>query len=164
VLIGCTFALLFTVAMLAVGVGDGGLLFAPLVLLFAALVPDGLRGLLRRPALVLSPQDVRYRGWTVDARLCWEDVASVGLDSLDPRRRRILLGGRPDAPSWRCESRRIVLPLDRVPSQPRITVLAGALDHPTRVEVLLRTLASAPAAERPALLGSDGVAFLNGAR
>jgi hypothetical protein len=164
VLLGSTFTLLFAGAVLGVGVADGGLLFLPLVLLFAALVPDGVRGLLRGSAMVLDEDGVAYRGWTVDAVLAWEDVLAVGLDTFDPRRPRIVISGRPGAPSWRCDSHRLVLPLDRVPSEPRIAVLAAGLDHPTRVEVLLRNLAAAPAAERAALLDADAVAFLNGAR
>lgn len=164
VLLGTTFALLLVVAVLAVGIGDGGLLFLPLVLLFAALVPDALRGLLRKPGLVLTADGVSYRGWTVDSRLAWEDVVSVDLDVTEPRRPRLLVAGRPDAPSWEVSSHRLLLPLDRVPSAPRIVVLAGALDHPTRVEVLVRRLAASAAADRPGLLGPDGVAFLSGAR
>jgi len=164
VLLGTSFALLFVVAVFAVGVGDGGLLFLPLVLLFAALVPDALRGLLRKPGLVLTADGITYRGWTLDSRLAWDDVVSVGLDLTEPRRPRLLVAGRPDAASWEVTSHRLVLPLDRVPSGPRIVVLAGALDHPTRAEVLIRRLAASPAADRPGLLGPDGVAFLSGAR
>lgn len=164
VVIGVAFAGLFLVAVFAVGPGDGGLLFAPLVLMFAALVPDGVQALVRGPRLALGIDHVELRGWTLDARLAWEDVASVQVEAIDPRRARLLISGRPGAASWQQLNHRIIVPLDRRPAVPEIAVLVTALDAPNRVEVLSRRFAESRRDARSTYLDEGGVAFLSDGR
>ena len=116
--LGVTGALLSTTAVFGVGLIDGGLFFTPFVLLFLALVPDAARAMGRNPRLVLSVQSISFHGWTEDAELAWEDVASVSADPAGSRRPRILVSGRPQALSWRTSSHRILLPLDPRPGRP----------------------------------------------
>lgn len=160
VVVGTAFAALFAAAVFGVGVTDGGLLFSPLVLLFAALVPDGVRALVRRPRLVLGVDAVLLHGWTIDSRLAWEDVVTVQADTMDPRRARLLVVGRPDASSWRLNSHKLVLPMDRRPTMPEIAVPLSALDAGSRVEVLARRLAHSTREERRGYLDREGAAFL----
>lgn len=164
VLVGLGGSLLSLVGVLGVGLGEGGLLFVPVLALFLALVPDAVLGLRRRPHLELSAEGLSLLGWTIATRLAWDDVTAVTLTTADPRRPCLVVAGRLDAGSWRLERSRRLLPLDPIPQRPEITVLLSALDLPSRVQVLIDQLWREPAAGRAAYIDSDGVAFLAGAR
>jgi len=159
--LGVAFGALFGFAALAVGLSDGGLLFLPLVALFLVLVPDAARALARGPRLALGVDHVDLRGWGIDARLAWPDVARVQVEDTDPRRARLLLLGRPGASSWRHRMHRYVVALDRRPATPEIAVPVSALDAPSRVQVLAARFAGSDRAGRQGFLDAEGVAFLS---
>lgn len=163
-LVGASGALVVLVAMLGIGLGDGGLLLTPFLLLFLVLVPDAVRALSRRPRWELGADGLRQVGWTTESYLAWDDVSAVTLTTADPRRPRLVVAGRLGAPSWQVTSHRILVPLDRVPQRPEIAVLVSALDLPSRVQVLVERFAREPRHARVGYLDGDGVAFLSGAR
>jgi hypothetical protein len=138
--------------MLAIGLGDGGLLLLPVLLLVALPLPDTVRALLRRPDVTLTTRAVAMRGWGADARLEWEDVAGVEVVVSHPRRPVLRVLGRPAASSWEFSPRRIVLPLDARPDGPHIDVRLQALAAPGALEVVVEELAGMPQDRRAAFL------------
>lgn len=159
-IVGSVFSLLFGASMVGIGLSDGGLLLLPLLALFLAIVPDALRALLRRPALLLTQRAVALRGWGMDARLAWEDVTGVELVVPHPRRPALRIAGHPGAASWSLRMRRIIVPLDLRPGSEHIDVRLLALDHPGMVQTLVEHLATLTEPDRRALLNENAIAFL----
>ncbi len=138
--------------MVAIGLGDGGLLLLPVLLLVALPLPDTVRALLRRPDVTLTTSEVAMRGWGADARLAWEDVAGAEVVVPHPRRPVLRVLGRPGASSWEFMPRRIVLPLDARPDGPHVDVRLQALSTPGALEVVVQELAAMPSDRRAAFL------------
>lgn len=95
------------------------------------------RSLLRRPALILTPEGVRYRGPTVDAYLAWEDIKAVTGERDGKYRRKLVFAGWPASPSWQWR-RRSWIPAPRHPeSDPKISVGSqGPMDFRFVADVL----------------------------
>jgi len=160
--IGVTWSVFFGWAIVAIGVDGPGWLLLPFLLLFLALVPDTARALTRRSRLLLTVTGVDFHGWGIDAALAWDDVETV--DFAVPHRRRPVLRieGRTGAPSWRAERHRILIPLDKLPTTPRIDVPLVALDAAGPLLVYADALRRDAPDVRPRWFGPDSVAFFRG--
>ena len=162
IVLGGVGVLLSVLAVLAVGPTDGGLLFTPLVLLFALLLPDGLRAWRRRPRITMTAQTVSLRGWTLDSSLAWDDVVSISLEDEGTKYARIVFDGRLEASSWEHRQHKILVALDPTPSRPVVAVPARALDAPGRVQVFGEQMwAAGGTAARRGRLTQEGLAFVN---
>lgn len=104
----------------------GAWLVVVLAVLLAALLPDAVLRVARRPRLVLTPQGLGARGWDGDAWLDWDDVASVEFVSAG-QYTVVRFHGAPGAPSWRWVRRGRVLFASQ-PRTPWVDVPAPALD------------------------------------
>lgn len=160
--VGLVGSLVSLTAVIGVGVGDGGLLFLPFLLLFAVLVPDAVRALRLRPRLELSTRTVIYRGWSLDSELAWTDIASVRIDA--GYRPRLVVDGHAGSASWRVRRHRWILALEPSPGQPEIAVFTLSLDEPERLRTLIDSLRRLTDAQRAPLIADEGVTYLAGGR
>lgn len=161
-LVGVGFTAFFFAAGLAVGVPGGGVFVWVIGLPFVILIPDSIRALTRDPGLRLSGEKVDLRGWTTDVSLAWDDVHTVLHDDSDPLRPRANLLGRTTSPSFRVKSSRLIVPLDRRPKRPELSVYLAAFDEPDRLCVALEHLQQMTASERASWIGPGAVELLDG--
>lgn len=161
-LVGVGFTAFFFAAGIAVGVPGGGVLIWAVGLLFVVLIPDSLMALTRRPALRISADSLELRGWTSDVTLAWADVHTVLHDDSDPIRPRLDLLGRTSSPSFQATSRRLIVPLDRKPRRPGMSVYLAAFDEPDRLRVAVEHLQRMTVAERRSWIGPGAVELLDG--
>ncbi|MEU6137593.1 hypothetical protein [Nocardioides sp. NPDC047086] len=152
-LVGIGFTGFFLAAGIAVGVPGGGVLVWAVGLLFVILVPDSLRALARKPTLRLSADKVALHGWTTDVSLAWDDILTVMYDDSDPIRPRLNLLGRTTAPSFRAGSSRLIVPLERTPKRPELSVYLAAFSDPDGLRVVVETLQPMTTTERTAWIG-----------
>lgn len=125
-----------------------------LVALFLlVLAVEGVRLLVRRPELRVSADRLSLRGPGVDAELVWDEVGTVEHRDLGTRWAAVAVSAVQGARSYRCESRRFLLPTDRVPDPPGIVVRVGLVPDPTRLVRILRALHAGGRAEREAMIG-----------
>jgi hypothetical protein len=80
-----------------VGVTDGGLLFAPLLLLWLPILVEGVWAFRRKAQLVITADDLHYRGWGLDGRLAWDDVERIEY-RVEGKYSRVWVIGRSGAP------------------------------------------------------------------
>lgn len=161
-LVGVGFTAFFFAAGLAVGVPGGGVLVWVIGLLFVVLIPDAIKALTRRPTLTISAHKVDLRGWTTDVSLAWDDVHTIMYDDSDPIRPRANLLGRTNSPSFTVTSSKLIIPLDRKPKRPELSVYLAAFDEPDRLRVSLEHLQRMPAPERASWIGPGAVELLDG--
>ncbi|MCW2794233.1 MAG: hypothetical protein JWO76_3331 [Nocardioides sp.] len=159
-LTGAVWAALAIWALVAGGPTGAGLLAVPFMLLFAAVVPDPLRALSRRPSLRLDADGVDLRGWSLDAHLDWDDVVAVDIAVPRPQRPVVRLTGTATAPSLRRTWHRLVLNLDQRVEEPVVDLPFLALDDAGRVVAFLTILRGLPREERLVQLAGAGPAFL----
>lgn len=162
-LVGAGFTVFFVAAALTMGLDGGGLLLTPLVLLFASIVPDAVRSLLRRQSLHVDADGVRLEGWGVSAALRWADVHEVDLVT-DGRRPAVHVRGVDGATSWQHRRRRVVWHTASPATGPTFTVPVAALDAPGAVMVLCRELVSSSPERRRAFLQHGAQGLLIGDR
>jgi len=159
-----TLSLVWTVFLLwgalTAGLTGAGLLVLLLALPFAALLPDTLRALLRRPRLALTPEGVTYVGWSSDASVSWPDIAGVDLAAPQVRRPVLRIAVRPGARTFISRRHRLLVSLD-VAAEAAIDVPLLALASPGRLTALLDQLVTVDEAGRTALLGPEGLRFLD---
>lgn len=146
----------------AAGLGSAGLLVLVLALPFAALLPDTVRALLRRPRVVLDQSGLAVVGWSTDAAVSWPDVAGVDLAAPHVRRPVVRVEVRPGATSFTSTRRKLLVSLDLAPDRPAIDVPLLALAAPGRFAALLERLASSGEADRAQWLDGRAVRFLEG--
>ena len=161
-LVGIAFTAFFFAAGIAVGVPGGGVLVWLVGLLFVILIPDSIKAMSRRPALKISADTVSLRGWTTDVSLAWDDVHTVMYDDSDPIRPRANLLGRTTSPSFIAKSHKLIIPLDRKPKRPELSVYLAAFDEPDRLRVSLEHLQRMTATERASWIGPGAVELLDG--
>lgn len=161
-LIGIGFTGFFFAAGIAVGVPGGGVLVWVIGLLFVILIPDSVRALTRKPTLRVSADKVDLRGWTTDVSLAWDDVHTVLSDDSDPIRPRLNLLGRTTSPSFAAKSSKLIVPMDRKPKRPEVSVYLAAFDEPDRLRVALEHLQRMSAGERASWIGPGAVELLDG--
>jgi hypothetical protein len=159
-LTGAVWAALAVWALVAGGPTGAGLLAVPFVLLFAAVVPDPVRALLRRPSLRLDADGLDLRGWSLDAHLDWDDVVAVDLAVPRPQRPVVRLTSTASATSLRRTWRRVVLNLDQRVHEPVVDLPFLAFDDAGRVAAFLTILRGLPREERLAQLAGAGPDFL----
>lgn len=162
-LVGAGFTAFFGAAALTMGSGGGGLLLAPLVLLFASTVPDAVLSLMRPRVLHVDADDVQLEGWGVSAALNWADVVEVDLVT-DGRRPEVQVRGVDGATSWQHRRRRVIWHTELRANRPTLTVPVAALDAPGAVMVLCRELASSSPERRRAFLQHHAEGLLAGDR
>ena len=161
-LVGVGFTAFFIAAGLAVGVPGGGVFVWVIGLLFVILIPDSIKALTRGPRLRLSPENVDLRGWTTDVSLAWDDVHTVLFDDSDPIRPRATLLGRTTSLSFTVKSSKLIIPLDRQPKRPELSVYLAAFDEPDRLRGSLEHLQRMTASERASWIGPGAVELLDG--
>ena len=162
VVIGVTWAGFFAWAWVAGGITSGGLLAVPLLLLFLALVPDSVRAVARRPFLRIDADQVVLHGWSIDARVDWDDVVTVEATAPHPQRAVVRLVAAPGASSLQRTWKRLILRLDLRGPEPVVDVPFAALDDPGRVTVYLALLQLLPRAGRQEHLTEPGPGLLRG--
>lgn len=162
-LVGVGFTVFFVAAALTMGLGDGGLLLTPFVLLFASIFPDAVMTLLRRRSLHIDASGLRLEGWGVSAELGWADVVDVDLVT-EGRRPALHVRGAGGATSWRHRRRRVVWHTEPAATGPALSVPVAALDAPGAVMVLCRELASSPPERRRSFLEHGARGLLTGHR
>ncbi|WP_239010477.1 MULTISPECIES: hypothetical protein [Rhodococcus] len=122
----------------------------------AAFVAEVLRGGIRRGALLLTPDGIRQRGWTIESYLPWVSVA--GVHAVHHGFPEIWVLGTPAA-AWARRRTSRLFRLDRLPREPVIEVdsrkfdgdpvlLYRMLDFYARNPQARAELGSAAAAER----------------
>ncbi len=146
-------------SIFGVGFTDGGLLFAPLLLLFAPVLAEGLWAFRRRAQLEIGAEALHYRGWGLDARLAWDDVDRI-VQRTEGKYSRIWVIGRDGAPSWQCQRTKLILSLDPAPKRAEFGVLTSALDDSGALYATLRLLKAQTRAGRRTYMGPTGLAFL----
>lgn len=107
--------------------------------------------LVRRPHLTLTPDRVELRGTGLDAVLSWRDVATVEYAGGARYASVALLAVR-GAPSYDARTRRLLLPTDRLPDPPAVTVRMTLVDDPAGLLRLLRELHASDEGSRAARL------------
>lgn len=145
--------------IVGVGVLDGGLLFAPLLLLWLPVLIEGAWAFTRKAQLAITADELHYRGWGLDGRLGWDDVERIEY-RVEGKYSRVWVIGRSGAPSWECRRTQLILPLDPKPKRPEFGVLISALDDPNALYATLRMLHEAAPARRASYIGEEGVALL----
>lgn len=160
--LGTVWAALAMWAVVAGGVTSGGLFAVPLVLLFAALVPDALRAAVRHPHLLLDADGVRMHGWSLDGQVAWSDTIGVDILSVRPQRPVIRLVAQTGAASLSRTWHRFFVHLDLKTDEPVLDIPLLALDDPGRVAAFLNILRGLPRDERLLQLQDAGPAFLRG--
>lgn len=161
-LAGIGFTGFFLAAGIAVGVPGGGVLVWVIGLLFIILIPDSIRALARKPTLRLSADRVELHGWTTDVVIAWDDVHTVLYDDSDPIRPRLNLLGRTTSPSFTVQSSKLIVPMDRTPKHPELSVYLAAFDEPDRLRASLEHLQRMSAGERASWIGPGAVELLDG--
>jgi hypothetical protein len=160
--IGVAWAGLAGWAVVAGGPTGAGLLAVPFLLLFAAIVPDAIRAVTRRPVLRLDPEGLEMRGWSLDARVAWDDVVAAEVAVPRPQRPVVRLVATAGAASLSRSWRRLVVHLDLPTTEPVVDIPFLALDDPARLVAFATILRGLPRAERSAQLSGPGPAFLRG--
>lgn len=110
-------------------------------------------------ALVLSGSGVHMRGWSVDARISWDDLASVRLEGFWPSPSVLHFYARPGAAPDTC-THRFVAWLEPRPSAERFGITSPALEETSRVWWLCQDMIHLRRDLRLRYLTSDGLAEL----
>ncbi|MEU0312626.1 hypothetical protein [Nocardioides sp. NPDC006273] len=120
----------------------------PAVLMLVLLVvPDMVRGIMRRPALRLDSTGVQWRGPVQDVEIAWHDVLEVSQTRIDASTPVIRVLGRDGAASY-VHTKRGILFRRRL-AHPQLDVPAVLVDDPFGMYVILNGLAMARDDERP---------------
>lgn len=107
--------------------------------LTAILLPQVIRSILRRPALILTPEEIRYRGPTVDSALAWDDAPAI-FASRTEQAPCIFIRGRQPSASWRWACRYWVTKIEREKRHATIVVEAQGPREVYLTSVLLPLL------------------------
>ncbi|AXY51477.1 hypothetical protein QM787_23380 [Rhodococcus ruber] len=132
------------IVLFAPGVPWVSVLLAAFGLPCAAFVVEVLRGGIRRGALLLTPDGIRQRGWTIESYLPWVSVA--GVHAVHHGFPEIWVLGTPAA-AWARRRTSRLFRLDRLPPEPVIEIDSRKFDcDPVLLFRVLEFYASNPQA------------------
>jgi uncharacterized membrane protein YfcA len=153
------FALVATVLGLGLAVGaftvdstGVGVLVGVVAAFMLVLAAEMWRIWLRRPELRLGVDRIQLHGTGIDAELGWDDVGAVVHENLGTRWGGLVVTAAGDAPSYRHDLKRFLLPTDRVPDPPGIHLRFGLIADERQLRRVLRDMHVGGRAGREAMI------------